>query len=62
MCHGEGYGFEAVYCSIGYVNQSVWEDEKLYECRGNKRTYMFYQMEGKLSALNFKALQKMSTL
>ena len=28
----------------------------------NKRTYMFYQMEGKLSALNFKARQKMSTL
>ena len=23
MCHCEGYGFQAVYCSIGYINQSV---------------------------------------
>ena len=20
----EGYGFQAVYCSVGYINQSVW--------------------------------------
>ena len=24
MCHCEGYGFQAVYSSIGYINQSVW--------------------------------------
>ena len=24
MCRGEGYGFQAVYSSIGYINQSVW--------------------------------------
>ena len=24
MCRGEGYGFQAVYSRIGYVNQSVW--------------------------------------
>ena len=24
MCRCEGYGFQAVYSSIGYVNQSVW--------------------------------------
>ena len=24
MCHCEGYGFQAVYSRIGYINQSVW--------------------------------------
>ena len=24
MCRCEGHGFQAVYSSIGYVNQSVW--------------------------------------
>ena len=24
MCHCEGYGFQAGYYSIGYINQSVW--------------------------------------
>ena len=24
MCCCEGYGFQAVYSRIGYVNQSVW--------------------------------------
>ena len=24
MCRSEGYGFQAVYSSIGYINQSVW--------------------------------------
>ena len=24
MCHCEGYGFEAVYSGIGYINQRVW--------------------------------------
>ena len=24
MCHCEGYGFQAVYSGIGYLNQSVW--------------------------------------
>ena len=24
MCRCEGYGFHAVYSSIGYINQSVW--------------------------------------
>ena len=24
MCRCEGYGFQAVYSSVGYVNQSVW--------------------------------------
>ena len=24
MCRCEGYGFEAVYSGIGYINQSVW--------------------------------------
>ena len=24
MCLCEGYGFQAVYSRIGYVNQSVW--------------------------------------
>ena len=23
-CRCEGYGFQAVYCRIGYINQSVW--------------------------------------
>ena len=23
MCRCEGYGFQAVYCRIGYINQSV---------------------------------------
>ena len=24
MCRCEGYGFQAFYSSIGYINQSVW--------------------------------------
>ena len=24
MCRGEGYGFQAVYSRIGYINQNVW--------------------------------------
>ena len=24
MCRSEGYGFQAIYSSIGYINQSVW--------------------------------------
>ena len=24
MCCCEGYGFQAVYSSMGYINQSVW--------------------------------------
>ena len=24
MCRCEGYGFQVVYSSIGYINQSVW--------------------------------------
>ena len=24
MCRGEGYGFQAVYSRIGYINRSVW--------------------------------------
>jgi len=24
MCRCEGYGFQSVYSSIGYINQSVW--------------------------------------
>ena len=24
MCRCEGYGFQAVYFRIGYINQSVW--------------------------------------
>ena len=24
MCRCEGYGFQAVYSRIGYVNQGVW--------------------------------------
>ena len=25
MCRCEGYGFQAVYSRIGYINQSVWD-------------------------------------
>ena len=25
MCHREGYGFQAVYPRIEYINQSVWD-------------------------------------
>ena len=24
MCRREGYGFQAVYSRIGYINQTVW--------------------------------------
>ena len=24
MCRREGYGFQAVYSRIGYINQNVW--------------------------------------
>ena len=24
MCRCEGYGFQAVHSSVGYINQSVW--------------------------------------
>ena len=29
MCRCEGYGFQAVYSSIGYINQSVWGYNRL---------------------------------
>ena len=29
MCRCEGYGFQAVYSSIGYINQSVWVSNRL---------------------------------
>ena len=29
MCSCEGYGFQAVYSSIGYTNQSVWVQNRL---------------------------------
>ena len=29
MCCCEGYGFHAVYSSIGYINQSVWVQNRL---------------------------------
>ena len=29
MCRCEGYGFQAVYSSIGYINQSVWVQNRL---------------------------------
>ena len=29
MCRCEGYGFQAVYSRIGYVNQSVWVQNRL---------------------------------
>ena len=24
MCRWEGYGFQAVYSRIGYINQNIW--------------------------------------
>ena len=29
MCHCEGYGFQAVYSRIGYINQSVWVQNRV---------------------------------
>ena len=29
MCCCEGYGFQAVYSSIGYINQSIWVEKRL---------------------------------
>ena len=29
MCRCEGYGFQAVYSSIGYISQSVWVENRL---------------------------------
>ena len=29
MCCCEGYGFQAVYSSIGYINQSIWVKNRL---------------------------------
>ena len=29
MCRCEGYGFQAVYSRIGYINQSVWVQNRL---------------------------------
>ena len=29
MCHCEGYGFQAVSSSIGYINQSFWVENRL---------------------------------
>ena len=27
MCRCEGYGFQAVYSRIGYINQNIWVSE-----------------------------------
>ena len=24
MCRSEGYGFQAVYSRLGYINQNIW--------------------------------------
>jgi len=29
MCRCEGYGFQAVYSRIGYINQSVWVQNRV---------------------------------
>ena len=29
MCRCEGYGFQAVYSGIGYINQSVWVQNRV---------------------------------
>ena len=29
MCHCEGYGFQAVYSGIGYINQRVWVQNRM---------------------------------
>jgi len=29
MCRCEGYGFQAVYSRIGYINQSVWVSNRV---------------------------------
>ena len=29
MCCCEGYGFQAVYSSIGYINRSVWVQNRV---------------------------------
>ena len=32
ICHSEGYGFQAVYSGIGYVNQRVWVQNRILFC------------------------------
>ena len=29
MCRCEGYGFQAVYSGIGYINQNVWVQNRV---------------------------------
>ena len=29
MCRCDGYGFQAVYSRIGYINQSVWVSNRV---------------------------------
>ena len=41
MCRCEGYGFQAVYSSIGYINQSVWPRIEYHfsETKENRNCY-----------------------
>ena len=29
ICRREGYGFQAVYYGIGYINQSIWVENRV---------------------------------
>ena len=29
MCRCEGYGFQAVYSTIGYINQNIWVEKRV---------------------------------
>ena len=29
MCHCAGYGFQAIYSRIGYINQSIWVQNRV---------------------------------
>ena len=37
VCHCEGYGFQAVYSSIGHINQSVWIKNRVLLIKNEKK-------------------------
>ena len=52
MCRCEGYGFQAVYSRIGYINQSVWVQNKVYSYSRIGGIWEFTLVQGSKIQLN----------
>ena len=56
ICHCEGYGFQAVYSGIGYMNQRVWVQNRVLFCTKliNWLKIIFYTRETGIATQKYK--------